>query len=156
MSKRFNQVAFYMNGRAPGFASFVLCLPREKLTVVAMSNIYSSATTEIGYNVAAIAMGLTYESFRPAKALSPDEIKSYAASFHFGPDFYQKNANIELVATGNDLSLRWPSGDLSPLIPISRDHFMDRSYWVPVSIERDNTGERSALIYDRFRGTPIK
>ncbi|MGI8546685.1 MAG: serine hydrolase domain-containing protein, partial [Gemmatimonadaceae bacterium] len=39
---RFGQAAYYMNGRAPGFASFVLYLPREDMTVVAFSNVYAS------------------------------------------------------------------------------------------------------------------
>ena len=155
-SKRFKEVAFYMNGRAPGFASFVLYLPKEKLTVIAMSNIYSSATTDIGYDIAAIALGLPHEVFRPAKALFPHEIKAYAGSFQFGPDFYQKNAKMELTAIGNGLSLRWPSGELSQLIPTDQDHFIDRNYWETVKIERDSSGKQSALIYDRFRGFSTK
>jgi CubicO group peptidase (beta-lactamase class C family) len=151
-SKRFKEVAFYMNGRAPGFASFVLYLPNEKLTVVAMSNIYSSATTDIGYDIAAIALGLPYDVFQPAKALSSGDIKACTGSFQFGPDFYQKNAKIELTAIGNGLCLRWPSGDLSPLIPVGQDRFIDRNYWEPVKIERDSSGKQSALVYDRFRG----
>jgi CubicO group peptidase (beta-lactamase class C family) len=51
---RFNQTAYYMNGRAPGFASFVLYLPREQTTIVVFSNIDSSATTSIGNDIAAI------------------------------------------------------------------------------------------------------
>ncbi len=152
-NKRFSGTVYYMNGRAPGFASFVLYLPKEELTVIAMSNIYSSVTTDIGYDIAAIALDLPHAVFQSAKALSPDELKGYAGSFQFGPDFYQKNAKIELTATGNGLSLRWPSGDLSPLIPTSHDHFIDRAYWEPVGIERDSSGQPSALVYDRFRGS---
>jgi CubicO group peptidase (beta-lactamase class C family) len=40
-NKRFGQTAYYMNGRAPGFASFVLHLPQAQMTVVVLSNIYS-------------------------------------------------------------------------------------------------------------------
>ena len=124
--------------------------------MIAMSNIYSSATTDIGYDIAAIALGLPHDVFRPAKVLSPNEIKAYTGSFQFGPDFYQKNAKIELTAIGNGLSLRWPSGELSPLIPTDQDHFIDRNYREPVKIERDSSGKQSALIYDRFRGFSTK
>jgi CubicO group peptidase (beta-lactamase class C family) len=48
-NKRFGQIDWHMNGRAPGFASFVLYLPHAKTTVVVLSNIYSSATTTIGW-----------------------------------------------------------------------------------------------------------
>jgi CubicO group peptidase (beta-lactamase class C family) len=66
-NKRFHQIAYYMNGRAPGFASFVLYLPRAQTTVVVLSNIYSSAITTIGYDVAALSLGLPYEPFRLRK-----------------------------------------------------------------------------------------
>ena len=55
-----------MNGRAPGFASFVLYLPDRQLTVVVLSNICSSATTDIGNDVTAIALGLLYKTYRIA------------------------------------------------------------------------------------------
>jgi CubicO group peptidase (beta-lactamase class C family) len=55
-NSRFEQTAYYMNGRAPGFASFVLHLPRENMTIVVLSNICSSATTTIGYDIAAVSM----------------------------------------------------------------------------------------------------
>ena len=42
------------------FASYVTYLPREDVTVIAFSNIYSSATTDIGNDIAAIAIGIPY------------------------------------------------------------------------------------------------
>jgi hypothetical protein len=48
--------------------------------------------------------------------------------------------------------LRWPSGDISPLIPLDRDHFMDRSYWAKINIERDAAGFPKTIVYDDFRG----
>jgi D-alanyl-D-alanine carboxypeptidase len=153
-NSRFDQTAYYMNGRAPGFASFVLYLPRERLIVVVFSNIYSSATTTIGYDVAAVALGRPYTPFRPSTP-EPDAryLESCTGTFKFGDDFYQPNARIRLISTQTDLSLGWPSGDVSPLIPLDRDHFMDRSYWEEIKIERNNTGQPIALTYGRFRGS---
>jgi hypothetical protein len=51
------------------------------------------------------------------------------------------------------LSLRWPSGDLSAMVPVGQDRFVDRTYWQEVRMERDNAGNPIALVYDRFRGT---
>jgi hypothetical protein len=145
-----------MNGRAPGFASFVLYLPKDGLTVVAFSNIYSSATTTIGNDIAAITLGLPYEEFRPnLDRLNVEQLKASAGKFRFGDDFYQPNAEVALVADGSDLSLRWPSGETSPLIPTASDHFVDRAYWEEVTIERDGAGKMTNLVYDRFRGKPI-
>ncbi|HZQ67688.1 MAG TPA: serine hydrolase domain-containing protein [Terriglobales bacterium] len=154
-SARFHQTAYYMNGRAPGFASFVLYLPKESLTVVVFSNIYSSATTTIGNDIAAIALGLPFEPFHPGPRLSAEQLNSSTGTFQFGPDFYQPSAQVKLIASGSDLGLRWPSGDLSPLIPLGRDRFVDRAYWQDVNIERDATGRPVALKYDRFTGQAI-
>jgi len=155
-NKRFNQPAYYSNGRAPGFASFVLYLPRERLTVVAFSNIYSSATTTIGYDIAAIALNLPYTAFQPRTSpTDPAELKNIRGTFKFGPDFYQANASVTLTANDSELSLAWPSGNISPLIPLDRDHFVDRSYWEQVAIERDNSGRPSVLLYGNFRGTAV-
>ena len=151
--QRFNQTAYSMNGRAPGFASFVLYLPHEKTTVIVFSNIYSSATTTIGYDVAAISLDLPYEPFHLREpAPSPPELKTCRGTFQFGPDFYQPNAEVVLIASGSELSMRWPSGAISPLIPLSRDHFLDRSYWAEIHIERDAAGLPKAIVYDHFRG----
>jgi hypothetical protein len=39
------------------------------------------------------------------------------------------------IVDGRELHLRWPSGDITSLIPLGRDRFVDRSYWVGVKIE---------------------
>jgi len=156
-NQRFDQIAYYMNGRAPGYASFVLYLPREELTVLALSNTYSSATTSIGYDVAAISLGLEYAPFHPASSVaSAADISSSTGDFQFGPDFYQPNAIVTVSATDRDLSLRWPDGSLSSLIPIDRDHFIDRSYWEQVVIERDRSGRPQQLAYGEFHGKAVQ
>jgi len=153
-NKRFGQSAYYMNGRAPGFASFVFYLPKAQTMVVVLSNIYSSATTSIGYDIAALALALPYTPFHfRDPAPDPMELKACTGTFQFGRDFYQASAKVSLVADGQELSMRWPSGDVSALIPLGKDHFVDRSYWEEVKIERDATGKPSVLVYDRFQGT---
>jgi D-alanyl-D-alanine carboxypeptidase len=151
--KRFGETAYYMNGRAPGFTSFVLYLPNAGTTVVVLSNIYSSATTAIGYDLAALSLGLPYELFHAMEpAPSAAELDTCTGSFRFGPDFYQPNAAVTLTANGPELHLRWPSDYVSALIPLGRDHFVDRSYWVDVKIERDASGHPVLLSYDHFQG----
>ncbi len=153
-NQRFGQIAYYMNGRAPGFASFVLCLPHAHTTVVVLSNIYSSATTTIGYDIAALFLGLPYEPFRLQKRPpATTELKTCTGTFQFGPDFYQPNAKLALIAIGRDLFVRWPSGGDSALIPMERDHFIDRSYWADVKIKRDASGHPAGLLYDHYEGT---
>jgi CubicO group peptidase (beta-lactamase class C family) len=153
-NQRFGQTAYYMNGRSPGFASFLLYLPKPHLAVVVLSNIYSSATTTIGYDIAALALELPYKPFKfRARALSPEELKSSTGTFQFGSDFYQPNAKLSLVVNDRELSLEWPSGNRSFLLPLDHDRFIDRNYWQEVRIQRDHLGKPTALTYDRFRGT---
>jgi D-alanyl-D-alanine carboxypeptidase len=157
VSARYHETIYYMNGRAPGFASFVLYLPHEQMSVIVFSNIYSSATTTIGYDIAAISLGLSYERFQPSeRAPNAEQIKTCTGTFQFGPDFYQPNAEVALIANGSELSLRWPSGDISPLIPLGRDRFMDRSYWEEINLERNAAGFPKAIVYDHFRGNPTR
>jgi CubicO group peptidase (beta-lactamase class C family) len=153
LNERYHETIYYMNGRSPGFSSFVVYLPREQTTVVLFGNIYSSATTPMGYDLAAIALHLPYQSFQPSKALSAQQVQACTGTFHFGADFYQPNAIVTLVADGTKLSLRWPSGSTSSLIPLSADRFMDRSYWVEIGFERDESGSPKAIVYGKFRGT---
>lgn len=153
-NKRFGETAYYMNGRAPGFSSFILYLPESKLTVVVLSNIYSSATTTIGYDLAALALGQRYESLHIAKS-DPAALKRCSGTFHFGPDFYQANATVNLVARARALEMRWPSGETSVFLPLGNDRFIDRSYWTEIKIQRDASGKPAALIYDQFRGTAV-
>lgn len=152
---RFDQAAYYLSGRSPGFASFVMHLPREDITVVAFSNIYSSATTDLGTDVAAIATGRPYQALAlPAQPLGGDALRLAGAHFTFGADFYQPNATLAFEVQDDELFLRWPSGDRSPLIALDREHFIDRAYWQRVRVERDAEGRAIAISYDRFRGAP--
>lgn len=155
-NKRFGEIAYSMSGRSPGFASFLVYLPREKLLVVALSNVYSSVTADIGYDVAAIALGVPTSAVAlRAHPLSPDSMKLDGARFTFPADFYQPNATLEFRASDGDLFMLWPSGDRSPIIPIDRDHAIDRAYWEPIVVTRDSTGRAVSFTFDRFRGDRV-
>lgn len=149
-SKEFDAPTYYMNGRSPGFASYVLHIPREALTVIVFSNIYCSATSDIGDGLARIALARPHEMFHPL-AKSPTPIKR-SLLFRFPVDFYQPKAEMTIFSRDGDTFLRWPSGNLSPLIPIGADEWVDRSYWQQVRLNRDPSGVPVALYYDRFRG----
>lgn len=152
-SSQLGGFAYYMNGRSPGFASFVVYLPRADLTVVVLSNIYSSVPTGIGNDIAAIVLGKPYKPFVIGAPLTPAALADLnSRAFAFGADFYQPNATLSFTAKANELFLLWPTGTLSPMIPISADHFLDRAYGEDVTIERDSAGKPVAITYGRFRG----
>lgn len=153
---RFGEFAFSLSGRSPGFASQIIYLPHEDLTVVALSNIYSSVASDIAYDVAAIALGQPYQPLAVHMPLLPaDSLDVATMQFRFGADFYQPNATLTFEKNGREMFLRWPSGDLTPLIPLDRDHFIDRAYWEPVKIVRTSEGKPTSMTYDRFTGTVV-
>lgn len=155
-NKRFGEFAYSMTGRSPGFASAVLYLPREDVTVIAFSNVYSSATSDIAYDVAAIVLGLPYTPVAiRTPPLPPDSLALAGAEFAFPKDFYQPNAVLRFEATGGELFLRWPSGDATPIIPVDANHLIDRAYWEPIVIVRDTAGGATGMTYDRFRGERV-
>ncbi|HEY2780578.1 MAG TPA: serine hydrolase domain-containing protein [Steroidobacteraceae bacterium] len=152
-SKRFGVPVYYMNGRAPGFASYLLYVPSEKLSVVVLSNIYSSAPTAIGEDLAAMALGKPYEPVRLLAAPLPNAATAaLSGSYKFGPDFYQPNATLQLTVDNGDATLHWPSAETTALIPLDNNHFVDRSYWVPVSIRKNPNGQVATLVYGGFSG----
>ena len=145
-----------MNGRAPGFASFVCYVPERKLTVIVLSNIYSSATSTIGYDIAALILGLPYKPLALRKTPpDPKDLQSCTGEFQFGPDFFVPNGKVSLTSNGRELSLHWPDSSWSPLIPLDADHFVDRAYWEEVRIERDSSGNPASIVYSDFRGTTV-
>lgn len=155
-SKRFGVPVYYMNGRAPGYASYLLYVPDAQLTVVVLNNIYASVTTQIGGDLAAIALGKPYTAPSiPIRSFNADALKGIGGKFRFGPDFYQPNGLLTLLTKNGDVFIDWGDGSMSPLIPIGEDRFIDRSYWEDVSFIRKPDGSIARLNYDRFQGARI-
>jgi len=151
-SARFGQTVYSMNGRAPGFASAIAYVPAERLFVVAFSNIYASVPTDIAYDVTAAILGVPYKTLALQRRADPSALKGLPAAFHFGPDFYQPSATVKVASGRDGVTLKWPTGDISALIPVAPDRYIDRSYWVPVEVRRNGHGDIIALQYDRFTG----
>jgi hypothetical protein len=63
---------------------------------------------------------------------------------------------MELKPAEGYVSLVWPGGSVSALIPLEKDRFMDRSYWESVSIERDAAGTPAVLRYGEYKGTSVR
>jgi len=154
-SERFGQAVYSMNGRSPGFSSADAYLTQDRVFVVVLSNLYNSAPSDVSLDVAAMLSGRPYQPLTLKTVVDPDTLVGMPASFQFQKDFYQPSALLHLHATDGQVSLDWPSGIRSALIPTSKDHFMDRNFWVPVEIVRDATGRIQQLKYDRFTGQRI-
>jgi CubicO group peptidase (beta-lactamase class C family) len=154
-SSRFGERVYSMNGRSPGFASALVFIPKERVTVVALSNIYASAPGEIAEEVAAIALGRQHEPLNLQTAVDAASLPGLPARFRFPADFYLRDAVVRIAAAEGRVRLEWPNGRVSALIPTSRDHYVDRSYWMPVEVVRDDSGHVSQLKYGHFVGQPV-
>ena len=154
-SRRFDQPVFSMNGRSPGFSSAVADLARDHVFVVVLSNLYNSAPSDVSLELAAILNGRPYQRLALKTSVDSDTLSSLPASFQFEKDFYQADALVRLHAINGEIFLDWPSGIRSALIPTTKDHFVDRNFWVPVEIVRNASGEIEQLKYDRFLGKRV-
>jgi CubicO group peptidase (beta-lactamase class C family) len=155
-SSRLAVPVFHMNGRAPGFASFIMEVPSEELTVIILSNTYVSAVSDMGFDLTALMLGKPYTSaFLNAVPTTSADVSGIANRYRFGADFFQANATLQLEVHDLDASLHWPSGETTFLIPVSKDHFVDRSYWEPVSIQRSADLQVESVMYDRFVGRRV-
>lgn len=154
-STRFGQPVYSMNGRAPGFASAMIYVPREQLLVVALSNIYASVPADITSEIAAMTLGKPFEALSLKREVEKASLAGLPAAFQFPKDFYQSSAIVRVSAMDGSVTLAWPSGDMSVLIPTAKDRYIDRAYWVPVEVLRDAKGEILRLKYDRFIGERV-
>jgi len=154
-STRFGRRVLSMNGRSPGFASAMVYVPKDQLLIVVLSNIYASAPPEIASELAALNLGLPYERLSLRTTVDPASLVGLPADFRFPSNFYQPDAVVRIGVVDGAVSLHWPSGDTSPLIPTSKDHFIDRAYWMPVEVVREAGAKIGQLKYGAFVGQPV-
>jgi len=149
-SQRLGEPVYVAGGRAPGFSSFLEYLPNEELVIIDFTNIENAANPLIVQDAVAMLRGKPFQAFG-----SP---VSFAVSgrprgdFVFGPEFYRRNATLSLVSDANGVTLNWPGGPAAPLIPVGKDKFKDRYYWIDVTVVRDPDGNPIELDYGKFRG----
>jgi D-alanyl-D-alanine carboxypeptidase len=150
---RFKQPIYFMGGEGPGFRTSVIYLPRLHAEVVALSNCKIGAANTIAFDLAAMLDGGEYRPLRlRGSPLTADEISQVVGSFRFGPDFYRPNAILQLAASSEGLTLRWPGGPDSPVLVIDGHHFIDRHYWTRFSVEDQDDQRAAQLVFGKFTG----
>jgi D-alanyl-D-alanine carboxypeptidase len=153
VSHGLKEPAYFMSGEGPGFASFILYLPKLKAEIIVLSNAQMPIPTSIGFDVAAMLEGRDYHALElRAAPLMADEVSLVVGRFKFGPDFYRPNATLELAAGPGGLKLRWPGGPDSPVLVTDGRHFIDRHYWTRFSVDDDATGHAAELTFGKFKG----
>jgi D-alanyl-D-alanine carboxypeptidase len=150
-STRLGETVHLSGGRSPGFSCFMEYLPDEDLTIIALTNIENAANPLIIPEVAALLRGKPYQAFRYHRV--PLALVGHpSGDFVFGPDFYRPSATLNLVSDAKGVTLNWPGGPVAPLLPIGRDKFKDRFYWIDATVIRGKDGNPVELNYGKFRG----
>ena len=141
----------YINGRSPGFTSYLGRFIDQDLCIIVLGNIYNSVTTPIGRDLAALVLGYPYE-IPKLKNIRFDSKKLdfMVGDYQFGPDFYVPNGRITIVEKDGYL---FTNGDW--LIPLSETEFIHRRYWSHLTFEKNEKGIVTQLIFDSFKGKKL-
>ncbi|HYF54268.1 MAG TPA: serine hydrolase domain-containing protein, partial [Salinarimonas sp.] len=145
----------HLNGRSPGWAAQLDYYPTEDVTVVVLSNLYSSVTTPIARAVGAMYFG---QAPKPMPALrteplTPAETARLVGTYRFGADYYVPNSSITIAAKDGQIRAEYPSGyPASPYVPVTSTTFIIRPFWSDASFVLGPDGQAAELVIDGFRG----
>lgn len=153
LRKRFKRDAVYINGRSPGFSTYLLRFPEDDVCIIVLGNNYAPVATNMGLDIAAMLFSEDYELPRitPVK-VDPDELDKYTGSFRFGPSYVAPNHLVQFVKKNNQLYIREGGRAESELllIPVGDMVFFHRGYWTTVVFEKDDTGKVVRVFYPYF------
>lgn len=157
ITKHLNRDRYQMNGRAPGFSSYVGIYPKEKLSVIILSNSYVSLPADVGKSVAAVILNEQYETLNLTdKKVPADFAKKLSGTYKFDRNFYVPNAELEVKFENGNLLSNWGG-----LIPIDKGdknfkEYILRTYWSSITFIADDQGEIIKMNYDNHQGIKIK
>lgn len=149
---RFQDREIYINGRSPGFGSYLGRLRDNDLTVIVLGNLYNSMPTDIARATMAIVLGKDYEppEFR-AEAVAAELLRDVVGEYQFGDDFYSPGRRYTMAAVSGHLLA---DGDW--LMPT--DHplrFIHRIYGSELEFVRSAEGRVVACLWDGRRGERV-
>lgn len=146
---RFEDREIYINGRSPGFGSYLGRLEENDLTVIVLGNLYNSVATDIARSTMAIALGREYEppAFR-SDPITPALLRELPGDYQFGDDFYSPGRRYTMTAENGHLLA---DGDW--LMPTAEElHFIHRIYGSELVFVRSSDGEIVACLWDGRAG----
>lgn len=150
-SARLSQTVYLVGGRSSGFSSFIEYVPGDNLAIIALTNIENAANPTIVQDLAALLYGKPFQPFRYGP-VPPTLVDHPVGTFVFGSDFYRPFATLRLTSDADGTTLNWPGGPTAPLLPIGEDEFIDRYYWIDVTVVRAKDGSLTELDYGTFKG----
>ena len=144
--KRLGHRVMSLTGRSPGFTAELDRFQDDDLTIILLSNSYSTASQDpIAGGLAAIVFGQQPPSTDiRTVANSQSTLASYAGTYQYGPEYFTPNAKFTLTAETGYLLLE--QGDLrTPLVPLSGNEFLERTFFGHVVMSRDAGGMVNGL-----------
>lgn len=151
------RLRYYRSGSTPGFSSYLLVYPEEKVTIIMLSNIKIHIPYFNSPKVAAIVFGEEYEQLN---LVSPSAVEQEWAlklegKYQFDENFYNPNGSVT-ISYKNGMLL----SDDAPLLPAVDDKdsivkFINRQYWSRLEFATDSTGDYTTLKFDNYLGTKI-
>jgi CubicO group peptidase (beta-lactamase class C family) len=157
ITKHINRDRYHMSGRAPGFSSYVGIYPKEKLTIVVLSNNYVSLPAELGKSIAALVLNEPFERLNLTnQTVAADFAKKLTGTYQFGENFYRPNYELVIKNENGRISSDWGG-----LIPVDRGskkfkEFILRAYWSSIRFIEDEKGEITKMMFDDHQGVKIK
>ena len=148
-------------GRSPGYSASVEYFPSTQLTVIVVSNSYSSLSQGLAGDIALVAQGRTPTPLLTLSDVSIDPmvIALVPGRYQFGQDFYTPMMFATLSVEGNDVWMETSAGERIFLIPAGTDQWVDRLYGGKIRIEPGNGNQGKSLIWTfgkDFRAIEIK
>jgi len=157
ITKHLNRDRFQMNGRSPGYSSYMGIYPQENLTVIMLSNNYISLPADIGKSIAASILNEPFEPLNLTnKALDASFAKKITGTYKFDEKFYRPNYELEISYKDGNMISTWGG-----LIPIDKGNknfkeYILRTYWSSIRFIENEKGETIEMMYDSHKGIKIK
>jgi CubicO group peptidase (beta-lactamase class C family) len=147
--KRNNRRVTDMNGRSPGFTSYVRRFIDDDACIIVLSNNYSPASHMMVDDLGAILFG---EKYGMPEEIIPGEIDRkvldrYLGRYKFAEDFYIPSAEVSVIKDQGNLALQWSENYSSPLLTLSETRFLDRFFWAYIIFVINEKDEVVQLIW---------
>jgi CubicO group peptidase (beta-lactamase class C family) len=147
--KRLGRRVMSSNGRSPGFTAALDHYPDDDVTIIVLSNSYATVSQDpVIEAIAAIVFG--QQPPPPpemrAAAIPQSTLAAYAGQYQYGPEYFVPNAKFAVTDEPGYLLLQL--GDLrTPLVPLSANDFLERTFFGRVVISKDVAGNVDGLTY---------
>ncbi len=146
-----------MNGRAPGYSSYLGIYPQENLTVIMLSNNYVSLPADIGKSIGALVLNEPFERLNLTnKTIDAIFAKKLTGIYKFDEKFYRPNYELEITYKDGNITSAWGG-----LIPIDKGdkkikEYILRNYWSSIRFIENEKGDITEMMYDNHKGIKIK